>query len=389
MPYFRPLLASRLTVRARCAERTGARQGRAPLRGADPGSPLLCVAAGVPCVPPKLPCAMAGEWRDAVLLPAGSEIPEDARADERERGRGFFARLRESLRRTREALAGELGASVIGRVDDGVFERIEEALIRADLGVPATARIVGQLEEEVALGRIEGREQLVARLRELIAQAARPDGSEARLDLRARPAVVMVVGVNGTGKTTTIGKLAAALRGDLGLRVLVAAADTYRAAAVEQLAAWAERADTEIVRGQPGQDPGSVAFDALEAAQARGVDVVLIDTAGRLHNRTPLMEELAKVGRVVSGKVAGAPHETLLVIDATTGQNGLRQASAFAQKTPVTGIVLTKLDGSAKGGVVVAIAQELGLPIKLVGVGEGIADLRPFDPEAFAAALVE
>ncbi|MCL6440333.1 MAG: signal recognition particle-docking protein FtsY [Thermoleophilum sp.] len=329
---------------------------------------------------------MAVEWSEALLLPAGVGPRErDAR---RTGGKGLFARLRESLRKTREALQSELGASVLGRVDDALFERLEEALVRADVGVPATARLVQQLENEVAAGNVDGGD-IAARLRDLIAAALVPAGADTRLDLRAQPAVVMFVGVNGTGKTTTIGKFAAALRRECGARVLLAAADTYRAAAVDQLVVWAERAGAEIVRGSPGQDPGSVAYDAIEAARARAVDVVLVDTAGRLHTRTPLMEELAKVRRVIGERLPGAPHETLLVIDATTGQNGLRQARAFADACAVTGIVLTKLDGTAKGGIALAIAEELGLPVKLVGVGEALDDLRPFDAQAFAAAFVE
>ncbi len=209
------------------------------------------------------------------------------------------------------------------------------------------------------------------------------------LDLGAGPAVIMVVGVNGTGKTTTIGKLASVLKERFGMNVIVAAADTYRAAAIEQLETWAERAGTEIVRGNPGGDPGAVVFDALAAAEARGADVVIVDTAGRLHTHGNLMEELTKVRRVATKKLDGAPHETLIVIDATTGQNGLRQARAFADAVDVTGVVLTKLDGTAKGGIALAISGELGIPVKMIGVGEGIEDLRPFDAKAFAHALLD
>jgi fused signal recognition particle receptor len=199
----------------------------------------------------------------------------------------------------------------------------------------------------------------------------------------------MVVGVNGTGKTTTIGKLAAVLRERFGLAVIVAAADTYRAAAIEQLETWADRAGTEIVKGNPGGDPGAVVFDALAAAEARAADVVIVDTAGRLHTHGNLMEELAKVHRVAGKRLEGAPHETLIVIDATTGQNGLRQARAFADAVELTGVVLTKLDGTAKGGIALAITGELGIPVKLIGIGEGIDDLRPFDAEQFAHALLD
>ena len=208
------------------------------------------------------------------------------------------------------------------------------------------------------------------------------------IDLRASPAVVLMVGVNGTGKTTTLGKLAWQLREHFGLRVLLAAADTFRAAATEQLEEWARRAGAEIVTGEPRSDPGAVVFDALVRARAGGHDVVLIDTAGRLHNQEPLMGELEKVRRVIERQIEGAPHETLLTIDATTGQNGLRQAQLFARAVAVDGIVLTKLDGSAKGGVAIAIAHELGIPVKLIGVGEQLDDLRPFDADEFARALV-
>jgi fused signal recognition particle receptor len=207
------------------------------------------------------------------------------------------------------------------------------------------------------------------------------------LDLSGRPSVILVVGVNGTGKTTTIGKLARVLK-EHGRSVLLAAADTYRAAAEEQLEIWAGRAEADFVGAQKGSDPAAVAFDAIEAASARGRDVVIVDTAGRLHTQTNLMEELAKVRRVIAGKLEGAPHETLLVIDAGTGQNGVQQAKLFAEAVDVTGVAVTKLDGSAKGGVAVAIAYELGLPVKLIGLGEQLDDLRPFDPGDFAQALV-
>src|SRR5437762_6927712 len=212
-------------------------------------------------------------------------------------------------------------------------------------------------------------------------------GEPARLELDGRPSVILVVGVNGTGKTTTIGKLAAKLS-EHGRSVLVAAADTYRAAAEEQLEIWAERASADFVGSERGGDPAAVAYDALDAATARGHDVVIVDTAGRLHTQTNLMEELAKVRRVIAARLDGAPHETLLVIDATTGQNGLQQARLFGEAVGVSGVALTKLDGSAKGGVAVPIAYELGLPVKLIGIGERLEDLRPFDPQDFARALV-
>jgi fused signal recognition particle receptor len=246
--------------------------------------------------------------------------------------------------------------------------------------------VVAKLEGEVESGRVSGPEATRDRLVELLSEIAASEPP--RIDLTAKPTVIMVVGVNGTGKTTTIGKLASVLRERFGLTVLVAAADTYRAAAIEQLETWAERAQVEIVRGKPGGDPGAVVFDAIAAAEARGADVVIADTAGRLHTHGNLMEELSKVRRVAGKRLEGAPHETLIVIDATTGQNGLRQARAFADAVDVSGVVLTKLDGTAKGGIALAIAGELGIPVKLIGVGEALEDLRPFDAEEFAAALL-
>jgi fused signal recognition particle receptor len=301
-------------------------------------------------------------------------------------GRSRLGRLRERLSASRRALADELRASVLERLDDADWERLEEALIVADCGARTTADVVGRLEAEVEGGRLGDAAAVRERLVELLAEMAAK--GDRRIDLRSRPAVIMVVGVNGTGKTTTIGKLAAVMHERLGLTVLVAAADTFRAAAMEQLETWAGRAGSELVRGAPGGDPGAVVFDAIAAAESRGADVVIADTAGRLHTHGNLMEELAKVRRVAAKRLDGAPHETLIVIDATTGQNGLRQARAFADAVEVTGVVLTKLDGTAKGGIAVAIAAELGIPVKLIGVGEGLDDLRPFDPREFAEALV-
>jgi fused signal recognition particle receptor len=299
-------------------------------------------------------------------------------AEDEER-RGWFGRLRASLATSRQALTREL---LFDPGDDEAWERIEEALIAADCGVPATVEIVERLE-----AREPGsREELVSGLEEVVAELVSADGQE-RLSLGGPPSVVLVVGVNGTGKTTTIGKLAHRLR-ESGRSVVLAAADTYRAAAEEQLEIWAERAGADFVGSQRGADPAAVAFDAISAAEARDRDVVVVDTAGRLHTQTDLMKELAKVRRVIEGRLDGAPHETLLVLDATTGQNGLRQARLFDEAVQVSGVALTKLDGTAKGGVAVAITHEVGLPVKLVGVGEGIDDLQPFDPHDFARALV-
>jgi fused signal recognition particle receptor len=324
------------------------------------------------------------EWEE--LIPtAGGPPPEADEAAEPER-RGRFAKLRERLAKSREALTAEISASLFDQLDEATWERLEEALILADVGAKATADVVARLEAEVESGGVTGPEAIRERLIDMLAELAADEPP--RLELTAKPTVIMVVGVNGTGKTTTIGKLAAALKERFGMQVIVAAADTYRAAAIEQLETWAERAGTEIVRGNPGGDPGAVVFDAIAAAEARGADVVIVDTAGRLHTHGNLMDELAKVRRVASKRLDGAPHETLIVIDATTGQNGLRQAQAFAQAVHVDGVVLTKLDGTAKGGIALAIATELGIPVKLIGVGEGLEDLRPFDAREFAQALL-
>ncbi len=332
---------------------------------------------------------MPRSWHDLFVQEPGTEsflASGEAGSDTSEHG--FFRRLRQNMRKTREALTAELQSTLFQTLDDEAWERLEETLIYADVGASTTATIVARLEQEVEGGALQPGEPFEARLRELLAEAARPE-RDGKIDIRPRPAVILMVGVNGTGKTTTIGKLAWHLQQELGKSVLLAAGDTYRAAAVEQLAQWAERAGCEVVRAEQGSDPGAVAFDAVAAATARGHDVVIIDTAGRLHTQTNLMEELAKVRRVIAKQLAEAPHETLLTIDATTGQNGLRQAKLFQEAVDVTGIVLTKLDGTAKGGIALAIAGELGLPVKLIGIGEALEDLRPFDPDDFARAILE
>jgi fused signal recognition particle receptor len=300
--------------------------------------------------------------------------------------RGLLRRLRESMAKTRQALGSEIQATLFGVLDEHTWERLEEALIMADVGASTTASVVETLEAEAGSGKLEGGEALSERLIALLAETARV--GDARIDIRAQPTVILAVGVNGTGKTTTIGKLAWHLQRELGASVLLGAADTYRAAAGEQLEGWAERAGAEIVRGAEGSDPGAVAFDAIAQARSGGVDVVIIDTAGRLHTQDDLMAELGKVRRVIARQLEGAPHETLLTIDATTGQNGLRQAKLFADAAHVSAVVLTKLDGTARGGIALAIARELELPVKLIGVGESLEDLRPFDPEDFARALI-
>ena len=332
---------------------------------------------------------MARDWSDLFITdgarPAAAAAA--AAAEEPARKRGFFRKLRTNLSKTREALGAEIQATLLeGDVDEETWERLEEALIMADVGAATTARVVGELEAEASGGEITGGEALSRRLAEMLAAIART--GEDRIDLRHSPTVIMAVGVNGTGKTTTIGKLAWHLRQELGLKVVLGAADTFRAAAVQQLEGWAQRAGCEIVSGPEGSDPGSVAYDAIKQGRERGADVVIIDTAGRLHTQDNLMAELAKVRRVISKQIEDAPHETLLTVDATTGQNGLRQAKLFSEAVPVDGIVLTKLDGTAKGGIALAIAGELGIPVKLIGIGEALEDLRPFDADDYARALL-
>ena len=274
--------------------------------------------------------------------------------------------------------------SSISEADEAFFEELEEALILADVGVSTAAEAVERLRKRMKQERISGQESVKETLREILAELLTVEDSG--LHLSTRPSVVLVIGVNGVGKTTSIGKLAHRLMGE-GKRVLLCAADTFRAAAADQLEIWAGRAGCEIVRQHEGADPGAVLFDALQAAKARGVDVVICDTAGRLHNKANLMAELHKLRKIIDRETPGADLEVLLVLDATTGQNGLIQARQFQETAGCTGIILTKLDGTAKGGIVVAIARELGVPVKLVGLGEGIDDLQPFDAREYVNAL--
>jgi fused signal recognition particle receptor len=330
---------------------------------------------------------MARDWHELFLTGGHAAAPADPEPEREEQRRGFFRRLRENMRKTREALAAEVQATLFeGDLDEQTWERLEEALIYADVGARTTAQVVEQLEREAEEGDLVGGEALTGRLAELLAELART--GDDTIDLRADPAVILVVGVNGTGKTTTIGKLAWHLRKTLGLSVVIGAGDTFRAAAVEQLERWGERAGVDVVKGRDGADPGAVAFDAVARGRERGADVVIVDTAGRLHTQSDLMEELAKVRRVIAKQMPDAPHETLMTVDATTGQNGVRQAKLFGEAVGVTGIVLTKLDGTAKGGIALAIANELGIPVKLIGIGEQLEDLRPFDADDFARALL-
>jgi fused signal recognition particle receptor len=313
--------------------------------------------------------------------------PQDARTPPTRPG--FLARLRQRLNRGDSWLTRDLGELVRGRgIDAEILEELETRLLTADVGVAATGRILGELKLRVARNELADAEALTRALREVITAILAPCARPLVIERARKPFVILVVGVNGSGKTTTIGKLARRCTAE-GLSVLLAAGDTFRAAAIEQLQVWAERAGAEFAAQLPGADPGAVVFDALEAARARGCDVVLADTAGRLHSQSHLMEELKKVRRVIQKSDASAPHEVLLVLDANQGQNALAQAREFNAAVAVTGLVLTKLDGTARGGIVIAIALELGIPIRFIGVGESAEDFGEFDAAAFAAALVE
>jgi fused signal recognition particle receptor len=296
-------------------------------------------------------------------------------------------RLRERLRKTRERFSSRLDRLMAGRkhLDVDILDELEEILITSDLGVRTSQRLLQHVTEEIKRKELGNAETLRERLREDIRSLLSLDAQPWDFE-RNRPFVIMAVGVNGVGKTTTVGKLAHRLKQE-GHSVMLVAADTFRAAAVEQLILWGERAQVPVIHQKSGSDPSAVAFDAIEAAVARGIDVVLLDTAGRMHTRTNLMEELKKIQRVIAKKLPGAPHEILLVLDATTGQNALSQARQFKEGVGVTGLVLTKLDGTAKGGIVTAICEETGAPVRFIGIGEDVEDLRPFDPEEFSRAL--
>ena len=300
---------------------------------------------------------------------------------------GFFEKISAGLKKTRDSLMGRLEDLAAGftKVDEDFFDELEETLIMGDVGANVTMRIMDELRDRVRHAGITEPTEVIGQLREIITGLM---GEESPLDLSTKPSVVLVIGVNGVGKTTTIGKMAAYLRGE-GKQVLLAAADTFRAAAAEQLAVWAGRASAELIRHEEGSDPASVVFDAIHAGKSRGADVIICDTAGRLHNKKNLMDELSKIARVISRELPDAAVEVLLVLDATTGQNAISQARSFQEAAGITGIVLTKLDGTAKGGAVIGIREELGVPVKFIGVGEGIDDLRPFVPAEFAAALFE
>ncbi len=301
---------------------------------------------------------------------------------------GFFDKLKAGLKKTRDGFKNKLNSmlAAFGKVDEDLFDELEELLITSDFGVETTENIMTRLRARVKEGRITDPGQIENALREEI--AAMLSGGVQGLDTDDVPVLISVIGVNGVGKTTSIGKMAHLYK-SAGKKVLLAAGDTFRAAAIDQLGVWAERAGVEMVSQAEGADPAAVLFDACRSARAKGVDVLICDTAGRLHNKKNLMDELAKMNRVAEREMAGVRHETFLVLDAATGQNAVNQARAFSEICPITGIILTKLDGSSKGGIVVSICEELGIPVRLVGVGEGINDLQPFVPEDFARALFE
>ena len=299
---------------------------------------------------------------------------------------GFLDKLKSGLAKTRKSLVERVETVLLNRkIDETVLDEIEEILISSDVGAEAASQIIVMLKDKVRAGIIKDVSNVKTALQEEMSTML---GNPQPLEISAKPHVILMIGVNGVGKTTTIGKLSSRFRSE-GRSVLLAAGDTFRAAAVEQLEIWAQRTGASIIKHQSGSDPAAVAFDAVEAAKSRGSDVVIIDTAGRLHTKSQLMDELKKVDRVIKKAMPDAPHEKLLVIDATTGQNALRQAKIFNEAVGLTGIVLTKLDGTAKGGIIFAIQKEVNIPVKLIGIGEGVEDLRDFDPRDFVSALFE
>lgn len=298
---------------------------------------------------------------------------------------GFLSKLREGLGKTRSALMGGIESVMRSfvKIDEDFLEELEEILITSDVGVGASEEIIDELRERIRDDRIKTRDDTMAALREIISGMI---GESEPLHLDTKPSVILVIGVNGAGKTTSVGKISARLKAE-GKRVVVAAADTFRAAAIDQLAVWCDRAGVELVKQSEGSDPAAVVYDAANYARAKGADVLIVDTAGRLHNKKNLMNELAKINRVIDRELPGESRENLLVLDATTGQNAIIQAKEFGEAANITGLVLNKLDGTAKGGIVLSIRRELGLPVKFIGVGEKIDDMQPFDAEEFIDAL--
>lgn len=317
---------------------------------------------------------------------ADEETAEETAEETKKSHQGFFSRLKESLSKTRSAITERVDTVLASfkTVDEELFEELEEALIMADIGVDTSLYIIGELRKRAKEQGIKEAAELKGVLKEIISEILIHQNS--KVDTSKKPTVIMVIGVNGVGKTTSIGKLAARFRKE-GKKVILAAADTFRAAAIDQLQIWAERSDAEIVKHQEGSDPSSVVFDAIAAAKSRNADIVICDTAGRLHNKKNLMEELKKTARVIERETGNADNEVLLVLDGSTGQNALIQAKEFAAVANITGVILTKLDGTAKGGVVIALSREQNIGVKYIGVGEGIDDLQEFNPQEFADAL--
>jgi fused signal recognition particle receptor len=328
---------------------------------------------------------LSHNWSDA-FIGIGEDAVVRELAESQDAGGSWLAQLRDGLTKSRKALQQQFSAVLFDRFNEDLWERIEEALIYADVGVDTTISIVKALEAEANAGTIKDARGLLAKLREVTADHFCQ--ADARIDVAHSPAVILMVGVNGTGKTTTIGKIAWHLK-ELGKEPLLVAGDTFRAAAIEQLVEWGRRVGCEVVRHERGGDPGAVVYDGIAAAQARQVDVVIVDTAGRLHTQVNLMNELGKVRRVIDKRLPGAPHECLLTIDATTGQNGLIQARMFKEAVDLTGVVITKMDGTAKGGIALAVSHELDLPIKLIGTGEKLESLQPFSGADFASLLFD
>lgn len=300
---------------------------------------------------------------------------------------GFFSKIKEGLRKTKESMVKKMQKVVnsFTKIDEELFEQLEETMIMSDMGAETSVRICEELRKRIKERGVTDPSLIMDMIQEIISEMM---GEDNGLDLSVSPAVIMVIGVNGAGKTTTIGKLCHLFKNE-GKKVLVAAADTFRAAAIDQLEVWTQRAGVDIVKHSEGSDPASVVFDAVAAAKARGCDVLICDTAGRLHNKKNLMEELAKMNRIIEREAPESSKEILLVLDATTGQNAVNQARLFSEVAPISGIVLTKLDGTAKGGIVISIKNELGIPVKLIGVGEQIDDLQPFSSDDFVKALFE
>jgi fused signal recognition particle receptor len=328
---------------------------------------------------------LSHNWAE-VFIGVSEEAARKSPAATEEKRSTWLSQLRDGLAKSRKALQQQFSAVLFDRFDEDLWERIEEALIFADVGVDTTVSIVQQLEAEADAGGLKDSRSLLDRLRDIT--AAHFHQGDTRIDVAHQPAVILMAGVNGTGKTTTIGKIAWHLR-ELGKEPLLVAGDTFRAAAIEQLLEWGRRVGCEVVHHERGGDPGAVVYDGLEAALARKADVVIIDTAGRLHTQVNLMNELAKVRRVIEKRMPGAPHECLLTIDATTGQNGLIQARMFKEAVDITGVVITKMDGTAKGGIALAVSHELEVPIKLIGTGEKLESLQPFSAIDFASLLFD